>query len=122
MRLIVFLVLSHFSVLLSAQGIGYLSIMPNEGEGVFSLLRRYNLEAYDCNHKQFYTLNKLKPGDGLIKGAPYLLPIQQHTYNNRSIRSTINIDDFDLAMAIKNYNDTLISWGIKKSGYLVDIQ
>lgn len=120
MRLIVFLVLSHFSVLLSAQGIGYLSVMPNEGEGVFSLLRRYNLEAYDCNHKQFYNLNKLKPGDGLVKGSPYLLPIQQHTYNNRSIRSTINIDDFDLAMAIKNYNDTLFTWGIKKSGYLVD--
>ncbi len=77
------------------------------GDGVYSLLRRYELAEYSCNHQQFYALNKLKKGAALLANTEYLLPIQVYTFNGKTIRSTIGIDDYPLAKQIEAYNDSL---------------
>lgn len=54
----------------------YQKVTPNKGEGVFSLLRRYNLEPKDY-FDAFINLNKNKLGDDLSlkSGQTYLLPV-----------------------------------------------
>ena len=38
----------------------FFSVKAMPGDGVYSILRRYELDQHSCNFKKFYTLNKLK--------------------------------------------------------------
>lgn len=99
---------------------GYLTIRAERGDGVLSLLRRFDLEAYSCNVEQFYVLNQMEKTDGLLQGKNYLLPIRRYAYNGRSIRSTIGITDFDLAVQIQQYNRDAQTKGRRKDAYEAD--
>ena len=77
------------------------------GEGVYSLLRRFDLDRHSCNFDQFYELNKLGREDYLIVGREYFLPIMLYTFNGRTIRSSIGIDDWDKALRIQEYNEKM---------------
>ncbi len=90
------------------------------GDGVFSLLRRYNLDRHSCNHEQFYKLNNLKRNAPLIVGRYYKLPIAIHTFNGRTIRSTIGIDDYDLALRIQHYNEAMHRAGLRERDFRED--
>lgn len=116
--IIPFLLLGH--VLAGQNETGYLTTQAERGDGVLSLLRRYDLEAYSCNVEQFYTLNQLEKTDGLLQGKSYLLPIRRFAYNGKSIRSTIGITDFDLAVQIQQYNRDAQTKGRRKEAYEVD--
>ncbi len=83
------------------------------GDGVYSLLRRYQLAEYSCNHQQFYHLNQLPQNAPLIAGKEYLLPIQVHSFNGKTIRSSLGINDYPLAKSIEAYNDTLTAHGLR---------
>ena len=83
------------------------------GDGVYSLLRRYDLAEYSCNHRQFYSLNKLREGAALFANKEYLLPIQVYAFNGKTIRSTIGINDYPLAKKIEAYNDSLTARGLR---------
>lgn len=116
--IIPFLLLGH--LLVGQNETSYLTTQAERGDGVLSLLRRYDLEAYSCNVEQFYTLNQLEKTDGLLQGKSYLLPIRRFAYNGKSIRSTIGITDFDLAVQIQQYNRDAQSKGRRKEPYEVD--
>ncbi|MCB0641704.1 MAG: N-acetylmuramoyl-L-alanine amidase [Phaeodactylibacter sp.] len=87
------------------------------GDGVYSLLRRYGLEQYSCNHKMFYELNKLDKTTGLKVGRYYYVPILLYTFNGQTIRSSIGRDDWDLALKIQSYNEVMLSEGNRKKSF-----
>ncbi len=61
----------------------YQKVTPNKGEGVFSLLRRFNLDPSDY-FDAFIELNKEKLGDDLAlkTGQSYLLPVKAESSSN----------------------------------------
>lgn len=85
--------------------IKYLQIKAKKGQGVLSLMREFNLTPYSCSLDEFYKINGLKKSDGLIEGKSYFLPIIITKFDGKSIRSSLNIKDYDLAKSIENFND-----------------
>ncbi len=93
-------------------------VKAENGDGVYSLLRRYHLADHACNVNQFYKLNQLpKTKARLIKGRLYKLPVWIYEYNGKSIRSTIDNDNWDLAVRIQKYNNRLTKEKIRRSTY-----
>lgn len=96
----------------------YHSVKAKKGDGVYSLLRRYHLSSYECNITNFYTINDLRKDEHLHAGKRYKIPVKIYTYNGRSIRSTIGIDDWETAIQIKTYNETIQEKGVRQTSYL----
>ena len=92
--------------------------VAESGDGVYSLLRRYQLLDSPCNLERFYEINGLKSNANLAKGKIYTLPILIYEYNSRSIRSTIGIDDWDLAIRIQEFNRAMLEKGFRKQDYI----
>ena len=85
------------------------------GDSVYSLLQRYHLEGFQCNHEQFYELNQLKPEVGLLAGKKYYIPVLIYKYNGSSIRSTLGISGWEQALRIKYYNESMKEESLRKS-------
>jgi N-acetylmuramoyl-L-alanine amidase len=77
------------------------------GDGIISMLRRYQLEQYSCNFEQFYKLNNLNRKSQLIAGRKYQLPIMVYQFNGKTIRSSIGIEDYQTALRIQKYNERM---------------
>lgn len=97
-----------------------LRVKAAKGQGVFSILKKYNLDDSECNQTHFYQLNGLKNGDGLKLDKEYELPIFVHTYNGKSIRSTLGIKDYNEALRIQEYNDALKKANVKSGDFRKD--
>ena len=52
----------------------------------------------------------------------YRLPIYVYDYNDKSIRSTINNQDYDLAVYIQHYNEQMHEDGLREYDYRSDKQ
>ncbi len=100
--------------------VSYLEISAKEGEGVYALLRRYQLMGYACNLEKFYEINKLKKNAPLIKGKSYLLPVAKHIFDGKSIRSSLGIKDFQQALSIQRYNEAMLSAGLREQPFQKD--
>lgn len=100
-----------------AQSVPYHSTTARSGDGVYSLLRRYNLTKSACNLGKFYEINQLTKESTLLAGKEYLLPIYLYTYNGKSIRSTIGEDDWDKAVRIQKYNEAILAKGQRKTHF-----
>ncbi len=94
--------------------------VAQNGDGVYSLLRRYKLLDSPCNLERFYELNRLKRNANLAKGKSYFLPILIYEYNRKSIRTTIGIDDWDLAIRIQEYNKEMVKLAYRPQDYIDD--
>lgn len=81
-----------------------------EGETPQKLLQRYHLHLYACNREKFQQLNSLEGEACLVSGRKYYLPVLIYTYNGRSIRSTLGLQesDWDRALRIKDYNEKIL--------------
>ena len=77
------------------------------GDGIYSMLRRYSLDKHSCNFDQFYRLNSLQKNSHLIVGRKYQLPILVYSFNGKTIRSSIGIDDWNTAVRIQEYNELM---------------
>jgi len=117
MRLFCILTTLLFSYQLSAFETYYHSTKAKDGDGIFSLLRRYQLNDHPCNKKQFLDLNKLSIKDQLHVGKEYKLPILIYKYNGTSIRTTIGIDSWEQAVRIKEYNEDILKNNLRKTQY-----
>jgi len=95
----------------------YLTIEAEKGDGVYSILRKYILDGQPCNFQKFYELNDLSNNSGLKVNKTYKLPIKIMTYNGKSIRSTIGINDWGTAVDIKAYNENIKDLGLRKTHY-----
>lgn len=94
----------------------YFTATVKEGEGLFSLLRRYALNNA-CNTDEFYRINNMTSKDHLHPKKEYKLPVKIHPYNGRSIRSSINITEWERAVKIKEYNEHILAKGVRKTHY-----
>jgi N-acetylmuramoyl-L-alanine amidase len=92
-------------------------VTAKSGDGVFSLLRRYHLSEHASNIEKFYELNQIQKNTALLAGKKYQIPVLLYTYNGKSIRSTIGIDDWDKAVRIKQYNELLLASKLRKTKY-----
>ncbi len=98
----------------------YYTIEAKSGDGVIKLLKRFHLWGENCNERLFYDINGLKRGQHLLIGKSYAMPIKMYKYNAKSIRSTIHMDDWDLAKEIAEYNRLMRDTKIKPTYYLDD--
>lgn len=117
-NLLFFLLCLNIQVL--SQSGNYVVTEALEGDGVLSILNRYQLIDYPCNKEKFLELNKIKDGQGLIKGKSYFLPIETLVFNSRTIRSSIGIDDFKKALAIQHYNERMLDKDLRSDDFRVD--
>jgi len=105
---------------ISAAETTYYKVTAENGDGVYSILRKYELVDEYCNILQFYKLNNLKKDAKLLTGKRYFIPILIYSYNGANIRTTINKDNYDLALGIQKYNERLQSSGLKTKSYKED--
>lgn len=98
----------------------FYQVEAQPGDGIYSLLRRYDLDQHRCNFDQFYKLNKLQVNARLRVGRTYYLPIQVYEFNGKTIRSSIGINDWNLAIAIQEYNETMLAKEVRKSAFQKD--
>ncbi|OQX98735.1 MAG: hypothetical protein B6I24_04495 [Bacteroidetes bacterium 4572_128] len=99
-----------------------LKIKAKEKETVFLLLNRYNLPKIEYYFNNFHILNveNLNESSELISGKTYFLPVRIFNYNGKSIRTTINVDDYERAKRIQLYNEKLFNNKIKNKDYRKD--
>ncbi len=98
----------------------YLKVRAKQGDGISILLNRYNLAAYSCNVDTFLSINKLSRTDQLQLSKAYKLPIYVYEYNDKSIRGTINNENYNLAIYIQKYNEAMSADGIREFDYRTD--
>ena len=87
----------------------YFTIKAVPGDGIYAIMRRFGLDGNSCNFTKFYTLNNLKKNAHLVVGRTYELPILIYAFNGRTIRSTIGIEDWNLAVRIQDYNERMLA-------------
>lgn len=84
-------------------------VAAQSGDGIFSLLRRYELSKHACNLEKFYELNHIKKNAALQVGKKYYIPVLLYAYNGKSIRSTIEINEWQRAVRIQKYNERMLA-------------
>jgi N-acetylmuramoyl-L-alanine amidase len=95
----------------------FYSVIAKSGDGISILLNRYELDEYECNLDKFLELNRLNRKDQLLEGKEYKLPVMIYQYNGQSIRSTLGINDMEVAKRIANYNRLILNRNLRKSDY-----
>ncbi len=111
---IVLIVLSSFA---ADTDPAYQKVTAKDGDGVYSILRRYQLLESTVNIQKFYELNSLDVEASLIRGVEYKLPVIIYDYDGVSIRTTLGIDDLTMARRIEAYNDAITNLGIVPRSY-----
>lgn len=107
---------------LYSQSKQYVTAKPKRGDAPAHLLRRHLLpDSPECIAR-FYELNNNagKPGNPIIHGQSYLLPIKIVKYNGKSIRSTLRMKDYKAAKSIEIFNLKVVKAGLKKEHYKFD--
>lgn len=112
------LLLTNFQIF-GQQG-EYLSATLDPGEGAYAFLERHGLDRSTANIESFKKINQLDKLT-LYKNTPYKIPIKVYAYNGKSIRSTLGNNDYDYAVKIQKYNESLVSSGIKAKDYRKDL-
>ena len=97
----------------------HVSAQLQRGDGTLSLLRRYEVST-PCSKSYFFRINGLDQNQGLKLHIRYQLPIMLLTYNERSIRSTTGVDDYEWAVKVQEYNDRMTSLGLKSGNFRED--
>ncbi len=98
----------------------FLKVEAKPGDGIYSLLRRYQLDGYACNFTKFYSLNNLNRKSALRVGKEYQVPLLVYSFNGKTIRSSIGNNDYDLAVMIQNYNEEMLSMKIREESFRKD--
>lgn len=118
--LIKYAISAVFIFLISFSGISqdYYKVKAAKGDGIFSLLRRYNVINDKCNLDHFLDINNLKRNSKLKIGNLYKMPILIYIYNKKSIRSTIGINNLEKALRIKKYNEDILKKKLRKENFI----
>lgn len=103
-----------------AEDLQYHQVKALPGDGIYSLLRRYELDKNSCNFDRFYELNTLKKNAALRAGQSYYLPILLYNFNGKTIRSSIGRNDWDLAIQIQEYNERMLEERLRDNSFKTD--
>lgn len=100
----------------------YLSVKCKPGDGITILLKKYYLPITDFYINEFKDINKgkYKSNGELYLGVSYNLPIKIFNFDGNTIRSSTDINSYDYAKQIENYNlklsrNKIIKHNFKKS-------
>jgi N-acetylmuramoyl-L-alanine amidase len=120
-RFTLFLMFSVLSTV-SIHAQEFVTAQAQRGEGIFGILRRYQLPTTDQYIHEFQELNAdiLGEDSTLRRGVNYRLPILRFEYDGVGIRTTIGIDDVQLAAEIQTYNQSVYDAGLRKTRYTTD--
>ena len=111
-----FLLITLFLVSLRSVSQKWINVKANSGDNRILLLKKYSISD-QCSKDKFLKLNTLNSDDFLIKGKSYKLPVKEYDYNGKSIRSTINISNYNQAKRIQLWNETIVKNGVKQKSY-----
>jgi N-acetylmuramoyl-L-alanine amidase len=114
-QIIIFLLL--FCSASQAEDLQHLVAKVKPGDGAYHFLKRYGLTTSDCNLNYFKEINNLPDDLVLVADRAYKLPVIVYKYNGTSIRSTIGINDWDLARKIQSFNEKLHRKGLRSADY-----
>jgi N-acetylmuramoyl-L-alanine amidase len=97
----------------------YLSVSPSQSDGVYTLLKRYNLTPSREMISRFWALNSdlVRGGEYLRLGFEYRLPIYKFYYDGTSIRTSLGSSDLELAKKIEQYNNGLFKAGLQSAPF-----
>ena len=95
----------------------YLTFVARKGDNISNIIKKYQLNSDQRTLKHFYEKNKITKKDYLIAGKTYFLPIYTFNYNGKSIRTSLGIHDYDMAVRIKKYNDFLHKTKVHKRNF-----
>ena len=109
-----------FTAVAAALAADPLPYVAQKGDGIYAVLRRYQLLDYRCNLNEFYRINKLENNARLLVGKTYLLPVEVMAYDGRSIRSTTGNDNYARALSIQHYNEALTEAAVRPADYRTD--
>lgn len=100
----------------------YLEVLPKNGDGIQTLLKRYRLPINSETMEFFKSMNssKLTKNGGMLLHHEYTLPIKIYEFDGKTIRSTIDNPDWDNAKSIEVFNDRLFTLGIKPRNFRDD--
>lgn len=102
------------------KSINYVKVKAKAGQGAYGLLRSYKLSDKPDNVALFYKINGLKQNSSLEKNKSYLLPISVRSFDGKSIRSSVGIQNIEQAKKIENYNKQLTTQKLKNQDYKKD--
>ena len=102
-----------------AQNIRLLEVKAKKNDNIYTLLSRYHLPkiSYYFNHFHVLNIENIEEDTKIKAGKKYLLPIRIFKYNGKSIRSTINLNDFERAKRIQEYNEIMLELKFKNKDY-----
>jgi N-acetylmuramoyl-L-alanine amidase len=111
-------------VSISAQAQVFITTRAQQGEGIYGILRRYKLPTTDPYVRKFRELNADMLGNknSLRMRVNYRLPILRFEYDGVGIRTSISVDDVQLADNIQEYNQTVYNAGLRVTPYTTDNQ
>jgi len=91
----------------------------HKGNGVIELLKRYKLTPNMQNIDYFQKINQgnFDKNGGLLLNEKYILPIFVVKFDGKTIRSTLNINDYPLAKQIEDYNISIQNSNLKKGTF-----
>ncbi len=95
----------------------YVNVPAQKGDNVPKLLQRYGLYDFECNISQFFKINGLREDYRLRPGVAYKLPVLLIKYNGKSIRSSVDIKDWQTAKRIEAYNAFAVSQGLRAADF-----
>ena len=114
--IVAFIIPSLFSAI-HAQEPYFIKKAPAKGEGIYAFLRRYKLDDNACNLDKFLALNNVDKNATLHYDKEYTLPIYIYNYDGKSIRSSVNNYDYNLALKIQKYNEDILTHKLRQSDY-----
>jgi N-acetylmuramoyl-L-alanine amidase len=97
----------------------YLTTIARAGEDALALLSRFELANKDCNLDHFLKINQ-QEGHRLRSGNTYKLPVIIVPYNGKSIRTTLDIEDWKTAKRIESYNKWALNKGLRQKYFIDD--
>lgn len=116
-KLLIFSLCLFWSSSIFAQDV--VTTVAKKGNGVIDLLKRYNLSPNIKNIEYFQKINSnsFDKNGGLLLGNTYTLPINVVKFDGKTIRSTLNISDYETAKRIENYNIDVENLKLKQGNY-----
>ncbi len=100
----------------------FVQVKPKKGDGIYSLLRRYQLPANNQYVQKFKEINNINLNSRaeLKIGQLYNMPVTRFVFNGKTIRSTLGYNDYQHAKEIEKYNKAVYRTGIKRKLYTDD--
>ncbi len=100
----------------------YVNARPQRGDGIYAMLRRYQLPPTPQYVEKFKELNAdvLGNSNELHLEFYYHIPIMRYRYDGVTIRSTLGINDYQTAKKLQTYNEALQRAGLRKQHYTQD--